>query len=156
LWLSFFSLGSNAFPVPVVVRHQQPDGFVVCRQIKSKLIKGDEILPPLVLGRTDYFQEFIWHLYPYRQLCVFHFVIDPTKVLHDKANRVRQQPSHCNCRNARSFRYVTHWQEWLFIKRFPNCLINNVWTSWYWPRLFVRSPEQSPEVSCNTRGRDCS
>jgi hypothetical protein len=50
----------------------------------------------------------------------------PMKMLHDKANRACQSPSHCSCRNERSLRYLMHWWEWLFIKRCPNCLINNV------------------------------
>jgi hypothetical protein len=52
----------------------------------------------------------------------------PTKMLHDKVNKVRQSPPHCSCRNTRSLRYLAHSREWLFIKHCPNCLINNVRT----------------------------
>jgi hypothetical protein len=76
-------------------------------------------------------------------------------MLHDKANRVRQPPPHYSCRNACSLRYAAHWREWLFIKRCPNCLINSVRAPWYRHCLFVRSPEQSPKVSCNNRVGDC-
>jgi hypothetical protein len=113
-------------------------------------------LPSLVLNRMEDCQEFVWHLDPCCKSCVVQFVRDLTKMLYNKANRVCQSPPYYNCRNARSRRYVIHWREWLFIKRCPNCLIKNIQILWYWLRLFIRSPEQSPEVSCHSQIGDCT
>jgi hypothetical protein len=52
----------------------------------------------------------------------------PTKMLHNKANRILQSQPHYSFRNTHSLHYLTHWREWLFMKRCSNYLINNVQT----------------------------
>jgi hypothetical protein len=105
---SFVWLESYAFPCQGVVLHLPIRCFRDLSINNTGLIKSSEILPSLVLSRTDDCQEFVWHPYPCCQLCVVQFVTDPTNILDDKAHKVRHPPQHYRCRNVRSLRYVAH------------------------------------------------
>jgi hypothetical protein len=128
LWQSFFWLESCIFPFQGAICHRVTRWFhnVSINQTRThqewRNIATLGAHPNAGLSRV--------HLTSVPLLAVLRRSICEglTNMLHDKTNRVRWSAPHYSFRNARSLRYLAHWREWLFIKRCPSCLINNIRT----------------------------